>query len=192
MDQFEDIFTPPESPGWGIGTTTIRRPMRDSIDEETMQKVRTQLFINQLNDAKRGNVDTPEQTGATGGFPESIPPPPSPLKQEPNVNNMNEYDSFNLTNISPSVPPKWKSSDTLLDDFHKFRRSCQCIFDGPMCHITSGKVKTSMLLIWAGLDGEDIYENFNLPPHLRHDVDHVFKWFEEFCEPICNFRMARF
>ena len=56
-----------------------------------------------------------------------------------------------------------------------------------MYHITSGKVKTSMLLIWAGPDGEDIYENFNLPPHLKHDVDHVFKWFEEFCEPICNF-----
>ena len=28
--------------------------------------------------------------------------------------------------------------------------------------------------------------------HLKHDVDHVFKWFEEFCKPICNFRMARF
>ena len=40
-----------------------------------------------------------------------------------------------------------------------------------MCHITLGKVKTSMLLIWAGPDGEDIYENFNLPPHLRHDVE---------------------
>ena len=76
---FEDIFTPPESPGWGIGTTTIRRPMRDSIYEETMQKVRTQLFMNQLNDAVRGNVDSPEQTGATGGFPESILPPPPPL-----------------------------------------------------------------------------------------------------------------
>ena len=55
--------------------------------------------------------------------------------------------------------------------------SCQQIFDGPMCHITSGKVKTSMLLIWARPDGEDIYKNFNLPPHLRHDVDHVFKLF---------------
>ena len=61
-----------------------------------------------------------------------------------------------------------------------------------MCHITSGKVKMSMLLIWAGPDCEDIYENFNLPPHLKHDVDHVFQWFKEFCEPICNFRMARF
>ena len=151
MDQFEDIFTPPESPGWGIGTTTIGRPMRDSIDEETMQKVRTQLFMNQLNNAERGNVDTPEQTGATGqtgvtgGFLESIPPPPPPLKYEPNVNIVNEYNSFNLTNVTPPIAPKWKTSETLLDDFCKFKHSCQEIFDGPLCHINSGKVKTSML-----------------------------------------------
>ena len=36
------------------------------------------------------------------------------------------------------------------------------IFDGPMAHITSGKVKTNMFLIWAGPDGQDIYDNFNL------------------------------
>ena len=29
-------------------------------------------------------------------------------------------------------------------------------------------------------------------PHLRYDVDHVFKQFEEFCKPICNFRIACF
>ena len=49
-----------------------------------------------------------------------------------------------------------------------------------------------MLLIWAGPDGEDIYENFNLLPHQKHDVDYVLRRFEEFCEPICNFQMARF
>ena len=61
-----------------------------------------------------------------------------------------------------------------------------------MCHITSGKVKTSMLLIWASPDGEDIYDNFNLPPHLANDVDHVLQWFKEYCEPICNFRATCF
>ena len=114
------------------------------------------------------------------------------MKHEPNVNIVNEYNSFNLANVTPPVPPKWKTSDTLLDDFRKFRRSCQCIFDGPMCHITSGKVKTSMLLIWAGPDGEDIYENFNLPIHQKHDVDFVLNKFKDFCEPICNFRIAHF
>ena len=37
-----------------------------------------------------------------------------------------------------------------------------------LCHISSGKVKTNMLLIWVGPDGEDIYENFNLLPHHKH------------------------
>ena len=61
-----------------------------------------------------------------------------------------------------------------------------------MCHITSGKVKTSMLLIWAGPDGEDIYENFNLPIHQKHDVDFVLNKFKDICEPISNFRIAHF
>ena len=76
-----------------------------------MQKVRTQLFMNQLNDAETGNVDTPEQFGATGGFPvvnETVLPPPPP-KQEPNVNIVNEYNSFNLANVMPPIPPKWKN-----------------------------------------------------------------------------------
>ena len=105
---------------------------------------------------------------------------------------MNEYNSFNLANVTPPIASKWKTSDTLLDDFCKFKCSCQQIFDGPMCHITSGKVKTSMLLIWAGPDRDDIYENFNLQSHLRHDVDHVFQQFEAFCELICNFQIAWF
>ena len=152
--------------------------------------------MNQLHDAEASHI-IPE--GATGGQANVIPPPPTcvppplPPRQDPaNVNIVNEYNSFNLANMTPPIAPKWKTSETLLDDFCKFKWSCQQIFDGPMCHITLGKVKTSMLLIWARPDGEDIYENFNLPPHLRHDVDHVFKQFEEFCEPICNFRMARF
>ena len=136
--------------------------------------------------------------GATGGSP-SPPPahppgpprPPGPVELA-NVNIVNEYNSFNLASVTPPVAPKWKTSETLLDDFCKFKQSCQRIFDGPMCHITSGKIKTSMLLIWAGPDGEDIYENFNLLPNQKYDVDYVLRRFEEFCEPICNFRMARF
>ena len=193
MEQFEDIFTPPESPGHVIGTT-IRRPTREfdreSIDGETIQKVRTQLFMNQLNDAETGNIE-----GATRGPPAVNEPVlllPPVIKQEPNVNVVNEYNSFNLANVTPPVPLKWKTSDTLLDDIRKFRRSSQHIFDGPMCHITSDKVKTSMLLIWAGLDSEDIYENFNLPVHQKYDVDLLLNKFEASCEPIYNFRIAHF
>ena len=151
--------------------------------------------MNQLHDVEAGNI-VPEQgeVSAIGGA--SLPPPPpvgAPARQDPaNVNIVNEYNSFNLTNVTPPIAPKWKTSETLLDGFCKFKWSCQRIFDGPMCHITSGKVKTSMLLIWAGPDGEDIYENFNLLPNQKYDVDSVLRRVEEFCEPICNFCMARF
>ena len=104
----------------------------------------------------------------------------------------NEFTSFNLLNITPPIAPKWKHSETLLDEYCKFKCSCQRIFDGLMCHIKSGKVKTSMFLIWAGSDGEDIYESFNLSPHQANDIELVMQCFEEFCEPICNFRAARF
>ena len=142
-----------------------------------------------MHDAEAGNI-VPEQgeIGAIGGEP--LPPPPpagAPRQDLANVNIINEYNSFNLTNMTPPIAPKWKTSETLLDDFCKFKQSCQRIFDGPICHITSGKVKTSMLLIWAGPDGEDIYKNFNLLPNQKYDIDYVLRRFEEFCEPICNF-----
>ena len=100
--------------------------------------------MNQLHDAEAGNIG-PEQgaISAIGGEPAPPPPPAgAPVRQDPaNVNIVNEHNSFNLTNVTPPIASKWKTSQTLLDAFHKFKQSCQRIFDGPMCHITSGKVK---------------------------------------------------
>ena len=118
-----------------------------------------------------------QEQGAVGGQVSQVPEAPQvPLEpiNPANVQIVNKYNSFNLANITPPVAPKWKQPDNLLGEFCKFRRSCQRIFDGPMCHITSGKVKTSMLLICTGPDGEDIYDNINLPPHLAYDVDPCF------------------
>ena len=66
------------------------------------------------------------------------------------------------------------------------------IFDRPMAHITNGKVKTNMFLIWAEPDGEDICENLQLTSSQQYNLDAVFKAFERYCEPICNFCAARF
>ena len=49
-----------------------------------------------------------------------------------------------------------------------------------------------MFLIWAGPDDEDIYDSINLPVGMKHNIELVMQWFEEFCEPICNFCMAQF
>ena len=188
----DDLFSPPASPDREVEPHEHVLNQIRSLDGER-RNARAWLFMNQLNDAEAGNVGNmvPEQgdVGAIGGEPLSPPPPPpAAVRQDSaNVNIVNEYNSFNLTNVTPPIAPKWKVSDTLLDDFCKFKCSCQHIFDGPMCHISSGKVKTSMLLIWAGPDGADIYENLNHLPHQKHDVDYVLRRSKEFCEPICNF-----
>ena len=100
--------------------------------------------------------------------------------------------SFNLQNITAPVPPKWKNNNNILEECKKFHHSCQRIFDGPMTHITSGKVKTNMFLIWCQPDGEDIYDNFELEEDEMYDIDHIMQQFELYCEPICNFHAARY
>ena len=182
---------PPASPDRDIDPWENVLNQVRSLDDER-HGVGAWLFMNQLPDVEAGFV--PEQGAICGNAAAPPPPagvPPSPPRQgEPaTANIVNEYNSFNLTNVTPPIAPKWKTSETLLDEF---KRSCQRMFNGPMCHITSGKVKNSMLLIWAGPDGEEIYENVYLLPNQRYDADHVLIRFEEFCEPICNFRMARF
>ena len=190
MEHFGEIFTPPAStnPQYDPQENMMRR-IQD-MDETERRSNRTKQFMNLLNEAEAGNIPVSGEKGATGG---PITPPCVSTNTDPaNFQIVNEFNFFNLQNISPPVPPKWKHSETLLDEYCKFQHSCQQIFDWPMCHIKSGKVKTSMFLIWAGPDGEDIYENFNLSPHQANDIEPVMQCFEEFCEPICNFRAARF
>ena len=61
-----------------------------------------------------------------------------------------------------------------------------------MAHITNGKVKTNMFLIWCGLDGEDICDNFELEEHEMYAIDLIMEQFELYYEPICNFHAARY
>ena len=49
-----------------------------------------------------------------------------------------------------------------------------------------------MFLIWAGSNGEDVYENLQLSPSQQYNLDAVFKALKRYCEPRCNFRAARF
>ena len=77
-------------------------------------------------------------------------------------------------------------------EYKKFCHSCQRIFDGLMAHVTSGKVKTNLFLIWCGPDGEDIYNNFELTEDEMYDINYVMEQFELYCEPICNFCAARY
>ena len=117
--------------------------------------------------------------------------PVSQLCQPPSVPK-DEYNQFNLQNINAPTPPKWKNNENILEDFKTFNWSCMHIFDDPMAHITNDKVKTSMFLIWAGPDAEDIYKNLHLSSSQQYNLDAVLEAFERYCKPICNFHAARF
>ena len=200
MDHFQDIFTPPASltPEYNLRKDVLNQIR--SMEDGERRDARARQFMDQFQHEQLQPMQ--QEQGAVGGNPQEYQPvnpqgfapvnPPVNPANPANFQIVNEYNSFNLANITPPVAPKWRQPDNLLDEFRKFKRSCLRIVDGPMCHITSGKVKTSMLLIWSGPDGEDIYDNFNLPPHQANDVNYVLQRFEEFCKPICNFRAARF
>ena len=105
------------------------------------------------------------------------------------------YASLNLQNINAPVPPKWKHNAHILEEYKKFHYSCQCLFDRPIAHVMSSKVKTNMrnlFLIWCGPDGKDIYDNFQFDDDEQYDIDYVMDQFEQYRQPICNFRAARY
>ena len=127
MKWFDDLFTPPASPEREIEPCEHVLNQIRSLDGER-HRIKAQLFMNQLYDAKSGIAA--QDQGAVGGDPPPPPPPPGPIvppvRHNPaNVNIVNEYNSFNLANVTLPTAPKWKTSETLLDDFHKFKHSCQ-------------------------------------------------------------------
>ena len=100
---------------------------------------------------------------------------------------MNIIHSTSLTWHQP-IAPKWKTSETLLDDFCKFKQSCQRIFDGilhlvrsrPACYLSG---QDQMGRIFMKISTSCLTQ--------KYDIDYVFRKFKEFCKPICNFCMAR-
>ena len=122
MKQFGDLFTPPASPDREV---TPCKNVLNQVRSLGNERCGAQacLFMNQLHDAEAGNT-VPEQgdASAIGGEPLPPPPPVGAPRQDPaNINIFNEYNSFNLTNVTPPIAPKWKTSETLLDDFPKFK-----------------------------------------------------------------------
>ena len=122
MKQFGDLFTPPASPDREVTPHENVLNQVRSLDDER-RGAWAHLFMNQLHDVEAGNI-VPEQgdVSAIGGEPLLPPPPVGVPRQDPaNVNIVNEYNSFNLTNMTPPIAPKWKTSETLLDNFCKFK-----------------------------------------------------------------------
>ena len=154
----------------------------DHESEHEQLRHHTDNFINAMSPSSSRRVDLDPIPDV---FNYSTSTPVGQLRQQPSRPPMvDEYNYFNLQNI--------KDNKNILEDFKKFKHSCIRIFDGPMVHITNRKVKTNMFQIWAGPDGEDIYENLRLPPTQQYDINVIFEAFERYCEPIYNFCAAKF
>ena len=125
-----------------------------------MVKVRAQQFMNQFQTEpqvqEQGAVGG--HPGVVGGHPPQGAPPVNPLLNPANPANfqiVNEYNSFNLANITPPIAQNGNSLTTFWMNLGN-SNALVFVFLTVPCVTTSGKVKTSMLLIWARPDGEDI------------------------------------
>ena len=113
---------------------------QDFIDRESEQEqlhCRADNFINAMSPgSRRVDVDPIPDV-----FNYSTSMPVRQLRQSSRPPMVDEYNYFNLQNIRAPVPPKWKDNENILEDFKKFKHSCICIFDGPMAHITTERLK---------------------------------------------------
>ena len=111
MKHFDDLFTPPASLDREFEPHEHVFNQIRSLDGER-HNARAQLFMNQLNDAETRNVGNmvPEQGDVSAIGSETLSPPPLPpavVRQDTaNVIIVNEYNSFNLTNVTPPIAPK--------------------------------------------------------------------------------------
>ena len=126
MGYFGEIFIPPASPNpeYDPRENMLRR-IQD-MDEAERRSNRIKQFMNLLNESEAGNISVSREKGATGG--PATPPHVSTNADPANFQIVNEFNSFNLQNILPPVPPKWKHSETLLDEYCKFQHFCQPYF----------------------------------------------------------------
>ena len=81
-------------------------------------------------------------------------------------------------------PPEisWTAQD-LHQEWRRFSRQAQCIFEGPL-HEKEESVQVSYLKLWVGDKGLDVFEGFTFAkPEDAAKVKIVLKKFEEYCAP---------
>jgi len=84
----------------------------------------------------------------------------------------------------------WKSSN-LPEDFRKFKRSVEFIFNG-LLKDEPEDVKVQYLLMWVGPDGADIRDGWNLTSAEQNKLDIHWTKFDAYVKPKSTFRVARF
>ena len=88
-------------------------------------------------------------------------------------------------------PPEisWTAQD-LHQEWRRFSRQAECIFDGPL-HEKEERVKVSYLKLWVGDKELDVFEGFTFAkPEDVAKLKVMLKKFEEYCAPRKNHIMA--
>ena len=93
------------------------------MEDGERRDARAQHFMNQFQGEQQEQGAVGGHPGAVGGHPPQGVPPVNPANPA-NFQIVNEYNSFNLANITPPIAPRWKQPDNLLDEFRKFKQSC--------------------------------------------------------------------
>ena len=88
----------------------------------------------------------------------------------------------------PSI--NWKSS-SLHEEYRKFKRHCECIFNG-LLKDEDEVVKIQYLLLWSGPDGADICDGWQLSDADKVKLDVHWSKFDSHVQPKSSFRVARF
>ena len=88
----------------------------------------------------------------------------------------------------PSI--NWKSS-SLREEYRKFKRQCECIFNGPLKD-EDEVVKIQYLLLWSGADGADMCDGWQLSDADKMKLDVHWSKFDSHVQPKSSFRVARF
>ena len=129
MGHFQDIFTPPQSltPEYNLREDVLNQIC--SMEDGERRDARARQFMNQFQHEQQQPMQ--QEQGAVGGDPQGYPPVNPPMNPQgfaqvnplmnplmnpanPPVNPanpanfqiVNEYNSFNLANITPPVAPR--------------------------------------------------------------------------------------
>ena len=85
----------------------------------------------------------------------------------------------------------WTPGPDLAQRVKRFRQKCELLFEGPLKARTNEQ-KCKYLLLWAGDQGLDLYNTWNLDDNAKNKPEEYWKRFEEHVRPQSNHILNRF
>jgi hypothetical protein len=102
------------------------------------------------------------------------------------------YELVSMDNLLGLPPPSmdWNASDAATQ-FVEFKRTCELYLEGPLGDLTEER-KVKYLLIWAGKEGRELAETWDLSGGDKKKLSKYWDKFQQHVKPKKNFRLARY